>query len=753
MKKQKKKINISIHQEHANVICRDFDTFCKYILENKAKISRKTGCLGKQDCFELNRLLHRKEVYEKATRFQKDYPVINFFHYIAVKYEILELNPSGTQMIPGRNYQAYQKACTEEKYVFFLVNCLFGRRGIEDSYIVRRESKCFFNWKEEEKPAVGTTYKVSGFKLFGTIRDEGKLSACLEELMLIEVNVRGGWEGLEEVQWEIRVLPNLQPVFELYKNVCFEYESIWTEEEAVENYLKAYLECVLPGQSSSPLMELFSPVSEEIMEKTIDLKVSLRYYDCWRILRLDFSHSLYDLHRMIQLAFEFGDDHLFEFCIGNGVFKKTYTIEEAVTSGEELSVYETCLGQLGLREKEKFTYLFDFGDSWWFDLQVLKIMDGSVARPTVKEVHNKAPRQYPCYEEEDYVYSCIDENMEVSTILASISDELLEEEYAALLGYRTIYPEKISCKEMRREMENRVLNDPDRLLRFMTEEMRETLSELLKEESFERSDLCTIMKLYAFGFCMVREDEEEIQVPVSIKDIYKPRLKGADKLDEVVDVSEQIVRRCGVIEMEELYSFATRLRKEKMEYEEYVYLIFCRMHYFGKYYVDCFDGKEVISCYDKELTEKILAERLKPENADYTYPEFSEMNLQQLNAMPKAHEKWEIYVHGSLSIDWDIMEWLTDDFICLISSGIISKEEAVSLYKDTLRRAGSRITKKASGLIENLFDELPLAACKGNQRVCTKGKKASESLPETPETDDKNTAEKKEEYRQLSLFD
>lgn len=657
-------------------------------------------------------------------------------------------------MIPGRNYQAYQNACVEEKYVFLLLNCLFGRREIEDSYIVRRGRKYFFEWNEEEKPAVGTTYKVSGLKLFGTIGDEGKLSACLEELMLIEVNVRGGWEGLEEVQWEIRALPNLQPVFELYKNIYFEYESIWTGEEAVENYFKAYLECALPGQSSSPLMELFSPVSEEIMEKTIDLKVSLRWHDCWRILRLDFSHSLYDLHRMIQLAFEFDDDHLFEFCIGNGAFKKVYTIAEGVTSGEELSVDETCLGQLGLREKAKFTYLFDFGDSWWFDLQVLKIMDGSVAKPAVIEVHNKAPRQYSCYEEEDYVYSSIDENMEVSTILASISDELIEEEYAALLGYKTIHPEKITCKEMRREMENRVLNDPDRLLRFMTAEMREKLSELLKEESFERSNLCTIMKLYAFGFCMVCEDEEEIQVPLSIKNIYEPRLESAEALDDVTDISEQIIRRCGVIEMEELYSAVNKTRDRKIGYEEYVYLIFSRLHYFGEYYVDCFDGKEVISCYEKELTEKILRERLKPENIDYAYPDFSEMNPEQINTMPKAHKKWEIYVHGSLSIDWDIMEWLTDDFICLISSGTISKEEAVSLYKDTLRRAGSRITKKASGLIENLFDELPLAACKGNQRVCTKGKKASESLPETPETDDKNTAEKKEEeYRQLSLFD
>ncbi|MDO4340201.1 MAG: plasmid pRiA4b ORF-3 family protein [Eubacteriales bacterium] len=744
MKRQKrtqKKISTSFYQEHAEVICRDFDTFCNYILENKTKISQKTGHIGKKDCFELNRLLHRKEPYEKATRFQEYYPVINLFHYIALKYEILELDPSGRQMLPGSNYQIYREACVEEKYVFFLVNCLFGKRGVSDNFMAKGNIDYFFQWKEREKPAVGITYHVSGRDLFGYFLDKPEIMACLEELMLIQVLVPGYWDGTKETLWEIRALPNLQPVTELYETICFEEEMIWTEDKKVGNYFEAYLKQVMPKQSCSPLMKFFLPTVREIEEKTIDFKVSLRYHDCWRILRLDFSDSLYDLHRMIQLAFDFDDDHLFNFTIGSGALKKTYTIMEGMTSGEELSVDDTCLGELGLREKQKFTYLFDYGDMWWFDIQVLKIMDGSIEHPAVIEMHNKAPEQY-YYEDEPYMYACIDKEMEVGTILASIPDDLIEDEYKALLGYRETHPEKVSCKEKRREIERMVLYEPDRLLQFMTAEMREKLSELLKEASFEESDLCTIMKLYSFGFCMVQEDVEEILVPESVKNIYEPKLKRADRFNAVTDASEQILRRCGVIEMKELYSAVSRLFKKRMAYDEYVWLIFARFHYFGKYYLDDFDGKKVLSCYERYFTEKILKKRLEPENADYVYPEF---DLEQTNASPKALQKWMEYVDFSLNIDWDTAKWLKDDFLLWVSSGIISKEEAVNMYKDTVLRAGSRMTKKASELITSLFEEMPSAARRGNAKASIKDKKFSECIHETSKTDDRKKAGKKDE--------
>nr|WP_300885225.1 hypothetical protein [uncultured Schaedlerella sp.] len=85
MAKQKKTPAIQIRTGDAEIICRDFEAFCKYLVEHKAKLSKTTAHIGKKDCFELNRLFHRKEEYEKATRFQKHYPVIHFFYYVALK--------------------------------------------------------------------------------------------------------------------------------------------------------------------------------------------------------------------------------------------------------------------------------------------------------------------------------------------------------------------------------------------------------------------------------------------------------------------------------------------------------------------------------------------------------------------------------------------------------------------------------------------------------------------------------------------
>lgn len=42
------------------------------------------------------------------------------------------------------------------------------------------------------------------------------------------------------------------------------------------------------------------------------LKVQL-HSDCWRSMQLSGSHTLLDLHKLIQKAFQFDDDHLFAF--------------------------------------------------------------------------------------------------------------------------------------------------------------------------------------------------------------------------------------------------------------------------------------------------------------------------------------------------------------------------------------------------------------------------------------------------------
>ena len=42
-----------------------------------------------------------------------------------------------------------------------------------------------------------------------------------------------------------------------------------------------------------------------------------------------------------------------------------------------------------------FTYLFDFGDQWQFDIKVMEIREGTVEKPELIKAVGDAPEQYP----------------------------------------------------------------------------------------------------------------------------------------------------------------------------------------------------------------------------------------------------------------------------------------------------------------------------------------------------------------------
>ena len=52
-----------------------------------------------------------------------------------------------------------------------------------------------------------------------------------------------------------------------------------------------------------------------------------------------------------------------------------------------------------LKEKQKFIYLFDFGDEWRFSCKVLKIEDGTQKNAEVVRSKGEAPPQYGGYDE------------------------------------------------------------------------------------------------------------------------------------------------------------------------------------------------------------------------------------------------------------------------------------------------------------------------------------------------------------------
>lgn len=118
------------------------------------------------------------------------------------------------------------------------------------------------------------------------------------------------------------------------------------------------------------------------------------YNDVWRRITISSENTLYDLHNIIQKAFKFSDDHLYDFSIEREGFNDIKYFSSMGDMGP--FVDEAYIGKLGLRVGSRMIYLFDYGDSWEFHIILDSIdkRDKLLKNPKVVGFFGKAPRQY-----------------------------------------------------------------------------------------------------------------------------------------------------------------------------------------------------------------------------------------------------------------------------------------------------------------------------------------------------------------------
>lgn len=708
---------IKAWEKEAGKVCHDFDLFCDYLLERKAKLSKTTGYISKMDCFELNGLLSVKETFDKPARFQKNYPVINFFYYVAVRYRILEPDLKGCCMRPGYNYAYYRDAAVLEKFLLMAMTLLFDQHFFEVDNRLDITLIYLMYWAEKNRPRTNKVYILPENITRGIYpRSRSSLMTYMDEMGVLRLLMQDsqGAAGKDD-SWQIEIGPLFELVCDLHRTVHEEFDN--EKEELPIFCFGTFWETHISGGEASGLKKIFEEQHVDYGNQVIDLEIQVRYAAAIRVVRMNLSDSLYKLHRMIQKVFEFDNDHLFAFYLGTGILKSTFTIPEAFTMGDEYSVHDTTLGDLQVRRGDKFSYLFDFGDQWWFDIKVVEVTEGSIPHPELIKAIHKAPPQYPMYDDDTEEWPVrADEQLQVKDVLDTIPDDCIEDEYAVLMGQNKTH-DGVSCDEMRRDIERMVMEEPKRLLLFITPDMRKMLAGLLKDRWVESSECCILDRLYSLGFCMTPgEGEDEVLIPGRIKEVYGALVKKAVKADMVAENAERILAHCGVIEMDRLYT-ALGKGKGPMPYEELQFMIYSRLHYFGRYECSNQKGKEIISCYDAAVTEKILKEREAPGNRTCTYPDFEHMSQEDLETMPAALDEWKSYVRFNLNINGRTSESLSEQVPQMAASGVIPKDKIIEWYRDTVRKAGSRATKKGERLIGNLCETMPLATRKGNQKT------------------------------------
>ena len=123
-------------------------------------------------------------------------------------------------------------------------------------------------------------------------------------------------------------------------------------------------------------------------EQVVRLSVDLRGVDptARRRFEVPAEMTLADLHRVLQVTFQWDDDHLHSFRAG----QKRYGPPQVRGGGLGPPVQPEegiKIGTLARQGHQRLQYEYDFGDGWLHDIRVLQVRDAEPGRPAPALLH------------------------------------------------------------------------------------------------------------------------------------------------------------------------------------------------------------------------------------------------------------------------------------------------------------------------------------------------------------------------------
>lgn len=186
---------------------------------------------------------------------------------------------------------------------------------------------------------------------------------------------------------------------------------------------------IKPIEDLEPITELIDSFWESVMSSAMDddmlpeenesvfrVKVSLMHDKrTYRKIAIGSEQTLDDLHEAIFEAFDREEEHLYTFFFpGRPTTSKQVIMRSPAISppmdgefssfGNDSDSETTTIGELGLKLKQKFYYLFDWGDEWWHELTFEGEIDfdgEDEDLPAIIVRKGDSPPQYPDWDEYD----------------------------------------------------------------------------------------------------------------------------------------------------------------------------------------------------------------------------------------------------------------------------------------------------------------------------------------------------------------
>lgn len=419
--------------EHNITVVEDFQTFFTFIESNNLKLTKTKEFLTKKDLEAMNEKMNKPLAPLTARGQQQDYPLLHLFFHLGLVLGVLRKMkaPGGTYLqVQEKRLSEFKKLTYTEQYVALLEafwqdadwddlqGTGFGKAPTNIDFLIEHLEKYPINkkiyiknsqflnellyffehflyyfdffgiWKveieekQDHASSIKSHYKAKSIVLT-------PLYKLLEEALYKTFGSdEDDEDGLEELEMFNILLGGSQRFDKLLKITKSEMKKK-NEKKAEKISLFSRVQSLFP---KGELTTAFISRGESYLSGSYLFKVMLNNKS-WRTIQLSSKHTLLDLHNYIQRAFEFNDDHLYAFYMDKKKYSKHCYNSPMDNQGP--FVQETKIGTLKLYEGRTFLYLFDFGDEWEFDIEVLEILEGNEDVPAkICEIKGEAPEQY-----------------------------------------------------------------------------------------------------------------------------------------------------------------------------------------------------------------------------------------------------------------------------------------------------------------------------------------------------------------------
>ncbi len=420
-------------------VLEDFDLFLTFLRSNKEiPVTNEKAQLKRADLYRLNGELHFKADWVTDKSMQSAYPALNFFYHVVLAARMARIfyGEKGNYLQPDPDQLERYSLLTRTEQYFFLLQTTW----------------CYLNWAKlcESRGLYITTSLVEVLQLVGdhppgqafaihatkNYLAHGKVAIHLGSVNLIlqafwflgffdlepavftkkpdrftfpfgkltsaETGTALAPVLLTERPLALWNVPLRRDMGEWGVPLGLTEDAYFLEDEqgylvprpAETLVIPAFLPAFAPLFEPGELVESFYSDAPAFTPGRYELKVALDK-NLYRTIAMGASATLDDLHLAIQDAFRFDNDHLYAFYMDGELWSDDCFNAPGLEDGPFTT--DVLLGELDLYAGRRFLYLFDFGDSWKFQVTVLQV-DPAAPEPKSPKVVDKLgknPKQYP----------------------------------------------------------------------------------------------------------------------------------------------------------------------------------------------------------------------------------------------------------------------------------------------------------------------------------------------------------------------